>query len=122
MAASALTAGQVLERALLTKWALILYVCWEAAVQGRLTELGSLQNPGADTLQLRCHVPEEESQLFRLQGHGSLHEKEFAAAIQDLGALLSHVQEANLVLESAEMTKVQDLLQEVASKLAPATG
>lgn len=121
MAASALSNGQVLERALLTKWSLILYVCWEAAVQGRLAELGSLESPRADTLQLRCHVPEDESQLFRLQGNRCLHEKEFMNTIQDLGTLKSHVQEANLVLESAEITKVQDLLEEVASKLTPAT-
>eukprot|EP00438_Fugacium_kawagutii_P016987 Skav202423 [mRNA] locus=scaffold1370:405080:405505:- [translate_table: standard] len=121
MAASALPNEQMLDRALLSKWSLILFVCWEVSVQGRLPEVGSLERPHADSLHLRCHVTEEESQLFRLQGIRLLLQKEFIDAILDLGKLKSHVDEANWVLESAEIAKIQELLEEVSSKFAPAT-
>ena len=119
MAASAITEMRMSERALLSRWSMILFLCWETAVEGRIPELSSLEEPGADTLELRCHVTEEGSELSRLQCNGSLHEEEFGTAAEDLGRLLSHVREANFTVESNEILEAQKLLEEVAAVLSP---
>ena len=119
MAASALAEMRLSERALLSKWSMILFVCWQTTVEGRIPELSARKEPEGDTLELSCHVPEEESELWRLQCNGSLHEEEFGSAAEDLGCLLSHVREADFMLESHEIEEAQKLLDEVAAVLSP---
>ena len=119
MAASALAEMRMSERALLSKWSMILFVCWQTTVKGRIPELSARKEPDGVTLELSCHVPEEESELWRLQCNGSLHEEEFGSAAEDLGNLLSHVREADFMLESHEILEAQKLLDEVAAVLSP---
>ena len=103
MAASALAEMRLSERALLSKWSMILFVCWQTTVEGRIPELSARKEPEGDTLELSCHVPEEE----------------FGSAAEDLGCLLSHVREADFMLESHEIEEAQKLLDEVAAVLSP---
>lgn len=118
MAASALPDMRMSDRSLLSKWSMILFVCWQTTVEGRIPELSSVEDPDGDTLRLSCHVPEEGSELWRLQCNASLHEEELGIAADDLGRLLSHVGEANFMLESNEILEAQKLLDEVAALLS----
>lgn len=95
-------------RCRLSKLALVLFAAWQ--VEGGLVP-SYLPVTAEGQIKMTCHVPEDGSELHRLQEAAALHRDEMEAGARDLAGLALHVKEAGFQKEAENIVEAQqDLL------------
>ena len=106
---------KVEERSALCKVSLFLCAAWETKVNQDLPSCFPVEN---GQVCLKGYVPDEASDMPRLQRNAEFHLEEFVQAEEDLAALMSHCRESGFEELQQDMSMAQNALALVVDKLS----